>query len=139
MDVQIAMDVSSSLGRIFMKLRKHGKMAVGNLSQDSPQGQIVNWLCERYDDFVGNLLGLLDSTDAGLQMTAVNISLRLVKNETAARKDKFSNRTYAQFVDAFLRSGQPDDAVLKGFCEEYLNIFYDLQFYFLQNAAYVCV
>src|SRR6202041_3025680 len=113
------------------------KMAIANLSPDSPQGQIVNWLCERYDDFVGNLLGLLDSSNAELQMTAVNVALRLVKNETAARKDKFSNRTYARFIDAFMRSDQPDDDVLKGFCEEYLNRYYDLQFYFLQNAAYV--
>jgi hypothetical protein len=41
-----------------------------------------------------------------------------------------------QFVDVLLRSEQLDDSVLKEFCDKYLNIYYDLQYYFLLNATY---
>jgi hypothetical protein len=36
--------------------------------QDSPQGQVVTWLNERYVDFVKNLLSLLGSGKANLQV-----------------------------------------------------------------------
>ena len=41
-----------------------------------------------------------------------------------------------QVVDGLLRSEQLNDGVLKEFCDEYLNQYYDLQYYFLLNATY---
>jgi hypothetical protein len=67
------------------------------------------------------------------------LSLQLVKDETSHKTDetiKFSNRTYSQLVDAFLQSEHVDEAVRNELCDKYLNHYYDLQFYFLQNAGY---
>jgi hypothetical protein len=41
---------------------------IETVPQDSPQAQIVTWLNERYADFVQNLLGLLGSDNADLQV-----------------------------------------------------------------------
>jgi hypothetical protein len=73
-------------------------------------------------------------------MVSVTLSLRLVKDETAYKSGeviKFANRTYMQFVDGFLNSASLDDGTIQEFCTKYLNQYYDVQFYFLQNAAYV--
>jgi hypothetical protein len=62
-------EAASSLAKIFMRFRKHGKLTLATgVPQDSPQAQIVNWLNERYRDFVGNLLGLLESDKTNLQV-----------------------------------------------------------------------
>jgi len=71
-------------------------------------------------------------------LVSLTLSLRLVKDETAHKtgeKIKFSNRNYSQLVDAFLQSEFVDEAVRNEFCDKYLNQYYDLQFYFLQNAG----
>jgi hypothetical protein len=76
---------------------------------------------------------------ANLQLTSLTLSLRLIKDETAQKQSgviKFSNHTYLQVVDALLQNDHLDGAVLKEYSEKYLNIYYDLQYYFLLNAAY---
>ena len=65
----------SSLAKIFMRFRKHGKLTLANgVPQDSPQAQIVNWLNERYRNFVNNLLGLLGSDKTNLQVFRLFVS-----------------------------------------------------------------
>lgn len=55
--------------KIFKSLRNHGKMTLAaGIPQDSPEAQIVTWLNERYTDFIKNLLSLLDSGKANLQV-----------------------------------------------------------------------
>jgi hypothetical protein len=73
-------------------------------------------------------------------MVSVTICLRLVKDETAYKSGKvtkFANRTYMHFIDGFLNSAKLDDGTLQELCTKYLNQYYDLQFYFLQNAGYI--
>ena len=68
-DMERAVEASTSLVRIFARLRKHGKMVLGNgVPKESPQGQIVVWLNERYNDFVENLLSLFGSENGNLQV-----------------------------------------------------------------------
>jgi hypothetical protein len=43
----------------------------GGVPQDSPQGQILTWLNERYADFVKNLLSLLGSGKANIQVPPI--------------------------------------------------------------------
>jgi hypothetical protein len=63
------MEAAASLTRVFMKLRKRGKLAVApGVPQDSPQTQIVTWLNERYLDFVNHLTSLLKSEKGNLQV-----------------------------------------------------------------------
>ena len=64
--------------------------------------------------------------------------LRLVKDETRKNGDtvKFANRTYTQFVKVILENSQMHEITLTEFRDKYLNEYYDLQFYFLQNTAY---
>lgn len=72
-------------------------------------------------------------------MISVTLCLRLVKDETAEKSGvvpKFANRTYMRFVEGLLRSTQLDEETLQEFCTKYVNRYYDLQFYFLQNAGY---
>ena len=72
-------------------------------------------------------------------MIALTFCLRLVKDETimnSANAMKFSNSTYLQLTDAILKSETLEESIQNGFCDSYLNKYYDLQFYFLQNAAY---
>jgi hypothetical protein len=65
----VVTEAASSLTKIFKSLRKHGKMTLAaGVPQDSPQGQVVTWLNERYVDFVKNLLSLLGSGKANLQV-----------------------------------------------------------------------
>ena len=61
----------------------------------------------------------------------------MVKDETESpdQVKKFSNRTYRRFTDSLLIHPSIDDEVQTEFIEKYLNIYYDLQFYFLQNAG----
>jgi hypothetical protein len=69
-------EAASSLAKIFMRFRKHGKLTLANgVPQDSPQAQIVNWLNERYRDFVSNLLGLLGSDKTNLQVFRLFVTL----------------------------------------------------------------
>jgi|SRR5579862_1829336 len=119
--------------------------------QDSPQAQIISWLHQRYDDFVESLLGLFNTNKPNLQacvekfidlrqLASISLVLRLVKDETrhsGGDKVKFSNRIYKSFVTAFLQCKAVDDFVKKAFLDEYLNKYYDLQYYFLQNTAYL--
>jgi hypothetical protein len=66
--------------------------------------------------------------------------MRLVKDETALGSrevTKFANKTYALFVEKILQSKTLDDAVLQELCDKYLNAYYDIQFYFLQDAGYM--
>jgi hypothetical protein len=68
-NVNMTTEAASSLAKIFMRFRKHGKLTLTTgVPQDSPQAQIVNWLNERYHDFVGNLLGLIGSDKTNLQV-----------------------------------------------------------------------
>ena len=59
-----------SLTKIFSRLRNHGKMAIaaGTL-QSAPQAQIVLWLKERYEEFVNNLIALLESGKPKLEVS----------------------------------------------------------------------
>jgi hypothetical protein len=69
----------------------------------------------------------------------MTVCLRAVKDETASKDretTKFANRTYAQLVDSFLQCSQLAEIVQNEFCDKHLNNYYDLQLYFLQNAAY---
>jgi hypothetical protein len=71
-------------------------------------------------------------------MVSVTLCLRLVKDETSytsGEATKFANRTYMLFVNGFLTSSNLDDGTVQEFCAKYLNRYYDLQFYFLQNAG----
>jgi len=70
----------------------------------------------------------------------LTLYLRLVKDETVlGSRDvtKFANKTYSLFVEKILQSKTLDDAVLKEVCDKYLNTYYDVQFYFLQDAGYI--
>jgi len=152
-NVERTTETATSLTRIFIKLRKHGKMTIAKgMPSDSPQGQIVTWLNERYTGFVTSLLKLFGAKKvtlqvesmialAYMQLIALTLCLRLVKDETAhngGETMKFSNRTYTQLVDALLQS-EGDESLQQEFIDKYLNQYYDLQFFFLQNAAYIPV
>jgi hypothetical protein len=52
----------SSLTRIFRRLRTHGKLDFPDgTPKESPQGAIVSWLNERFQDFVSTLVSLVAS------------------------------------------------------------------------------
>lgn len=77
--VNLTTEAASSLTKIFMRFRKHGKLSLGTgVPQDSPQAQIVNWLNGRYSDFVHNLIGLLGSEKANLQVHCFSASSVLI-------------------------------------------------------------
>jgi len=59
-----------SLTKIFSRLRNHGKMVIAaGTSQSGPQAQIVSWLKERYEEFVNNLIALLESGKPKLEVS----------------------------------------------------------------------
>lgn len=67
--MEIITEAASSMAKIFMRLRKHGKMTVvEGAPLDSPQALIVAWLNERYGDFVKNLMSLLRSEKGNFQV-----------------------------------------------------------------------
>jgi hypothetical protein len=71
----IVIESASSLIRIFKRLRRQGKLTTSDSSApDSPQVQIVNWLNERYVDLAHNLLNLLETDKANLQVPVFNQS-----------------------------------------------------------------
>jgi U3 small nucleolar RNA-associated protein 19 len=64
--------------------------------------------------------------------------LKLVKDETKGNEgQRFANGTYSQLVEKLVELSEPEDTLLMEFVEEYLNRYYDLQYYFLLNAVYV--
>ena len=74
-----------------------------------------------------------------MKLISLSLCLRLVKNETAHKSGetvKFNNQTYVQVVYALLQNDQLDHRVLKEVCDNYLNKYYDLQYYFLLDTAY---
>ena len=65
-------------------------------------------------------------------------ALKLVKDEIKGNeKHRFANRTYSQLVEKIVELPAPEDALLTEFVEEYVNKYYDLQYYFLVDAAYL--
>lgn len=64
--------------------------------------------------------------------------LKLVKSETKGNEGhRFANKTYAQLVEVLVELSEPEDTLLIEFVEEYLNKYYDLQYYFLLDAVYI--
>jgi hypothetical protein len=69
-NVHTSANASSSLVRIFVRLRKHGRMTVGTRRpSESPEAQIAAWLDERYNEFMGSLCALLTSKNPHLQVS----------------------------------------------------------------------
>jgi len=66
----------------------------------------------------------------------MTLSLRNVRDETrfAADPKKFSNRSYKRLVTSLLQCPSLDESLPKDLVNNYLNKYYDLQFYFLINA-----
>ena len=72
-DDAIVIESASSLIRIFKRLRRQGKLtASDSTTPDSPQVQIVTWLYERYVDLTHNLLNLLETDKADLQVIVLS-------------------------------------------------------------------
>lgn len=66
------MHSTSSLTRIFKRLRTHGKLDLPEgTPKESPQGEIVTWLNERHQDFVATLVSLVASEK-------LNVILRVI-------------------------------------------------------------
>jgi hypothetical protein len=60
--VELAGLAMASLTRIFRRLRTHGKLDfTEGTPKESPQGAIVSWLNERFQDFVSTLVSLVAS------------------------------------------------------------------------------
>jgi hypothetical protein len=60
--VELAGHAMASLTQIFRQLRKHGKLDFRQgTPKETPQGAIVSWLNDRFQDFVSTLASLVAS------------------------------------------------------------------------------
>ncbi|KKY26161.1 putative ribosome biogenesis protein noc4 [Diplodia seriata] len=126
-----------ALCRVFCRLLVAGNMKKSKGLPDS-EIMIIQWLKERYKEYVDVLLQLLKSGEPVSQSTALTLAMRLVKEETSAQKgsgdDAWRNGVFYQLVYTLLASATAEHA-REEFVEKFIEEHDDVRFYALIAIA----
>ncbi|KAI0205010.1 CBF/Mak21 family-domain-containing protein [Astrocystis sublimbata] len=120
-----------SLCRVFLRLLASGALS-RKPGQSEKEGVVLQWLKGRLAEFKKHLMLLLGDEDAAL--TALTISMRLLKAETQSAGD----RGESNFPKPFLKEivgillNNRFEEVQGEFCEKYLGPYADVRFYTFQ-------
>ncbi|OJD30891.1 ribosome biogenesis protein [Diplodia corticola] len=126
-----------ALCRVFCRLLVAGSMKKSKGLPDS-EVMIIQWLKERYKEYVEVLLQLLKGGEPVLQSTALTLAMRLVKEETSAQKgsgeDAWRNGVFYQLVYTLVASPAAEHA-REEFVEKFIEEHDDVRFYALIAIA----
>ncbi|CAG8436646.1 6373_t:CDS:10 [Ambispora gerdemannii] len=95
---------------------------------------------ETYIHYVNKLIDFLGHVEPGLQIPSLKILLDLLKSESAfltfsAGSCQFSNNHFFRVVEGLLDNENFSEPLKNEFVEKYWNVYDDLRFYFLKDAA----
>ncbi|KAL8795591.1 MAG: hypothetical protein Q9195_002012 [Heterodermia aff. obscurata] len=111
-------------------------MASGNLSRNRDTSHndavVVQWLCERYNDYKEILLNALSRNDTSNQSTALALIMRLFKEEATHLRESdetlWRTGTFAKTLKALIDVG-PSAAVQGEFMQKYFQEYEDVGFH----------
>ncbi|BFZ62157.1 Maturation and nuclear export of 40S ribosomal subunits interacting protein [Saitoella coloradoensis] len=131
---------TAALYRLFATFLKDGKLVKPAENDKSPTATVALWLRGKYVDYSKKLCTLLDHPEAGVQLTALTLLLRLLKDESVQLSESqgsahFANDHYMRTVEAVLYSSSLSDEVRDVFVTKHWNVHDDLRFYFMKNAT----
>ncbi|KAF1975230.1 CBF-domain-containing protein [Bimuria novae-zelandiae CBS 107.79] len=126
-----------ALCRVFTRLLSTGDMVKSKWMTES-ETVIVAWLKERYREYIDVLLGhFLHSENPSKQSVALTLLLRLVKEESKARKDfSIKNSPLSKTVDTLLLLPE-DDGSRDEFAEKYFGAFDDIRYFTFRSIKYL--
>ncbi len=126
-----------SLCRVFSRLAAAGSLST---SKDAPENEvvIVAWLKERYEEYTGILLGLLEKGSLTRQTTALTLLLRMLKVEASyasvGQARTWKTGLFAKVLQALLAAESGQD-VREEFAAKYVEVYDDIRFYTFMNVA----
>ncbi|KAG9297308.1 hypothetical protein G9A89_001997 [Geosiphon pyriformis] len=133
-----------ALGRLFSSLILKGELQRSKGGNATPAEDDVaieqTWLREKYISYLNRLCILLGHEEPGLQIPSLNILLDLLKNESmyfthVSRSHQFSNNHFYRVVESLIDNDNFSEPLKKEFSEKYWNLYDDLRYYFLKDAA----
>ena len=128
---KICLPAAVSLCRVFSILTARGNMAT---PKDAPANEItiVQWLKDRYCEYVDALLNMLIARGPQIQMTALNILMQLAKQEVeqsgASAQAAWQRESFSRLLLVLLRSPAAEHGRAEYF-EKYLTIYDDVRYY----------
>ncbi|KAG0633255.1 CBF/Mak21 family-domain-containing protein [Tuber brumale] len=125
---------ATSLCRAFIKLMVKGELSKKKGATDT-EVQILEWLRGQYGIFVGELCGLLDHKDGGIQEEVLWLLTRLVKAESEhltppGEEAYFPHKLFRRIVEALVYAENLEDYVRIQFAEKYLDVYDDIRYSF---------
>ncbi|CAG8500431.1 15673_t:CDS:10 [Funneliformis mosseae] len=129
-----------ALYRSFTPLLSKGDLQKPKGPENDKEGLIKIWLRDKYIQYVNTLCSLLGNEEPGLQIPSLNILLDLLKIESmyhssSSGTHQFSNNHFYHVVEGLIDNENFSEPLKNEFVEKYWNIYDDLRFYFLKNAA----
>ena len=126
-----------ALCRVFSRLS-----VAGNLSKtkDAPENEaiIVDWLKERYGEYVEALFGLLKHGTSAKQSTALTLLLRLLKVDAAyinsGEERTWRNGLFSKLIRALVEADASQE-VIEEFVEDYVEKYDDIRYYTFANIS----
>ena len=130
-----------SLCRVFCRLFVDRRMTKAKEASRN-ESIILNWLKDRYEDYRETLVALLHCIDAGKQVLAVALSMRLVQEELAeaetAVDQVWQTGTFSHVLRHLLEV--PDgDTVLRNYVEKYTQQFDDVRHWTFTTISSVSI
>jgi len=107
--------------------------------ESSPLLQVRKWIRKRYLKYLTILFNFLRTSSPGLQVTALNILMTLIRviSETRAREEKkpltFQNVLLLELLAAATHNENLTEHFVKEFKDNYLHRFDDIRYYTLYN------
>lgn len=119
-----------ALCRVFCVL-----LAGGNMTRSKNTGQsewmLVDWLKEQYTTFCGLLLSLVQNADDPAQEMAINLILKLVKEESRGSRSEhvWRHGLFRQLIETMIGGEGRTNVVQQLFVRDYLNEYDDIRYY----------
>lgn len=129
---------SVSLCRVYCRLLAAGTLSKRKETQES-ELVIIQWLKARLNEYVDTLLLFMkNEMEPGLQLTALTLLMRLVKEEVNQQgPTAWELGIFSQTVRAVLGSGPGCNPLLLEFRLKYFNEYDDVRFYTLDSISFV--
>jgi hypothetical protein len=127
------------IGRTLKIKRKLKDKKKETTDESSPLLQVRKWIRKRYLKYLTILFNFLRTSSPGLQVTALNILMTLIRviSETRAREEKkpltFQNVLLLELLAAATHNENLTEHFVKEFKDNYLHRFDDIRYYTLYN------
>lgn len=133
-EANTAILASVSLCRAFSRLLSSGDMEKRK-GMSETEVVVIQWLKDRYQEFLRVLLESLHSQNPAKQSTALTLLMRMAKEEAKTRKDyNWKDGSMYRIVEKLLLLPE-DDPTKDEFAAKYLTQFDDIRFYTFQSIT----